>query len=159
MHKILSLLFVLFFNHVNSQVIENLYTKLIGKWEVTEASIKKENSKMSASESEIFKKSSLKIQNLQTDLKSKNVRLILELNQNGTYKFVVFEKSKATFEEEGSFYVNENILNSSNDNGSESSYENHIILQIDSNSFTAKHYIKGLNNKAFETFKHIRLNY
>jgi hypothetical protein len=132
---------------------------LIGKWEVTEASIKKENTKMTAAENEIFKNSSLKIQKLQSDLKSKNARLILELNQNGTYKFVVFEKSKAIFEEEGSFYVNNNILNTSNDNGSESSYENHIIINIDNNSFIAKHYIKSLNNKAFETFKHTRLNY
>ena len=137
----------------------SLYAQLIGNWEVTSTQVEKEKTALNSNEKKIWLNIQKKSKFLNKLIQEKEQRMVLEFDVNGTYKFVIFEKGQATYEETGSFYLAGTEIKCQNDQGEKSSYDNHIIISITENTFVAKHYLALLQNKAFETFSHVRLNY
>lgn len=157
--KVVCTIFTCLTMNVHAQESRGLYTQLIGNWEVTSTQVEKEAATFTSDEKKTWLEIKKRSSYLNELIKEKKQRMVLELDVNGTYKFIIFEKGEATYEEIGSFFVTGNELKCQNDQGEKSSYDNHIIISIDDNKFVAKHYLPAMQNKAFETFSHVRLNY
>lgn len=159
MNKILKVVCIFLTMNLHAQESRGLYTQLIGNWEVTSTQIEKEAATFTSDEKKTWLEIKKRSSYLNELIKERKQRMVIEFDVNGTYKFVIFENGQANYEETGSFFLSGTEIKCQNNQAGKSSYDNHLIISITENSFTVKHYLSVLNNKAFETFTHTRLNY